>query len=254
MNQKETKINLRFDQILKIQIFRNQLTNKEKYKISEFCKNQNISEQIIKSSLKLNSSIQSILRFLQIDNNFQSVEVVPPSSQFQKLVRLKFCKSHNDDNLSYSIFLEECSIQMHCLQKKLWKFKNQSKIKVTQPNYPQKLNIWGAISKKQLLTFIFSYKKSIENCIKILKQRFVPFKKQMFKNKIVSVYKDNNPQTNIQNDFKIFKMFKFKRVEDQPPYSPDLKPIENVWAWLQQKIKRDNPITIEQLNKYLRKY
>ncbi len=37
-----------------------------------------------------------------------------------------------------------------------------------------------------------------------------------------------------------------------PPYSPDLNPIENIWAWMKNKLANDYPVctTREQLETY----
>ncbi|KAL4509441.1 hypothetical protein ABPG72_018372 [Tetrahymena utriculariae] len=37
-------------------------------------------------------------------------------------------------------------------------------------------------------------------------------------------------------------------------YSPDLNPIENIWAWLKNKVSHDNPINMQQLKKSVRKH
>lgn len=39
-----------------------------------------------------------------------------------------------------------------------------------------------------------------------------------------------------------------------PPYSPDLNPIENIWAWLKDRVNRDMPKTIISLKKCTKKH
>ena len=39
-----------------------------------------------------------------------------------------------------------------------------------------------------------------------------------------------------------------------PTYSPDLSPIENIWAWIKEEIAKDRPSTIKSLKRSLRKH
>jgi len=39
-----------------------------------------------------------------------------------------------------------------------------------------------------------------------------------------------------------------------PPYSPDLSPIENVWAWLKNQVSLDMPTTIRSLKQSIRRH
>ncbi|KAL4494395.1 hypothetical protein ABPG72_019805 [Tetrahymena utriculariae] len=75
---------------------------------------------------------------------------------FQIEEKVTFCRKHINDNLENAIFLDECSVQTYLYQKKQWYHKNEPIKKVTQPKYPVKLHIWGAISLKgPALLYIF---------------------------------------------------------------------------------------------------
>lgn len=39
-----------------------------------------------------------------------------------------------------------------------------------------------------------------------------------------------------------------------PAYSPDLSPIENIWAWLKQKVNKDRPCTLDAVKRSVRKH
>ena len=41
---------------------------------------------------------------------------------------------------------------------------------------------------------------------------------------------------------------------DQPAYSPDLNPIENIWSWLKLKVSGDMPKNIAELKTSIRKW
>lgn len=41
---------------------------------------------------------------------------------------------------------------------------------------------------------------------------------------------------------------------DWPPYSPDLSPIENIWAWLKSQVAKDVPKNVESLKKSIKRH
>ena len=46
----------------------------------------------------------------------------------------------------------------------------------------------------------------------------------------------------------------FSTPQFLPPYSPDLNPIELVWAWLKQKVAQEVPNSIEKMKSSIRNH
>ncbi|KAL4500716.1 hypothetical protein ABPG72_019950 [Tetrahymena utriculariae] len=174
----------------------------------------------IKKQLKLKASTATIKRFLK-DNEFEYsfVTQVPPLSQFQKNQRVVFCKLHSKDSMIDAVHL------------------------------------WGGISISGALNLeIFEENLNADLYIKILKKRLIKWKQQFKQNKKVILYQDKDPKHTAKAVTNFLQQNGIKWVEDWPPCSLDLNPVENVWNILKQKISSDFPQNKNELIKSIKKH
>jgi hypothetical protein len=66
----------------------------------------------------------------------------------------------------------------------------------------------------------------------------------------IPIFQQDNAPSHTARDTKVFLQQNGVEVLEWPPYSPDLNPIENLWAVLKNKIREENITTkVELLNK-----
>ncbi|KAL4500898.1 hypothetical protein ABPG72_020132 [Tetrahymena utriculariae] len=117
----------------------------------------------------------------------------------------------------------------------------------------EKLHVWGAISYRGAISLdLFEENLTAENYINILK------KKRRLMNQLYPegyyFQHDNSSIHKSQSVQKYIKRYFSNKVIDWPSYSPDLSPIENIWAWIKQKVSSHSPQTIPELKRLLRQY
>lgn len=168
----------------------------------------------------------------------------PLLTQKQISVRIEWCNKYKDYNWDNVIFTDEASIWIG------FKGKRWVNLNIDDYNYtvkhPTKIHIWGSISKNfERKIFIFTEILTAEKYLEILKTQLKDYKNYILQD-------DNDPKhrSKIVTNWK-----KENNVEyiDWPSNSPDINPIENVWALLKHKIKKINVKNITELKEIILK-
>ena len=147
--------------------------------------------------------------------------------------RLAWCRSRLEegDQFDNVLWSDECSVQLdHHGRLCFRKIKQPRKLK-PKPKHPPKVHIWAAISK-QGATSIVIFKgvlTSTRYCT-ILETALLPFVAKNFPGGH-RFQQDNDPK-HTSNYTKTFLLEKSINWWKTPAESPDLNPIENVWASL----------------------
>ena len=152
---------------------------------------------------------------------------------YQKKIRLNWRHLNKYWNNIY--FTDETTVYVDNPSGYKWVKKNESTLNTNNKRRGQKLNLWGAISANGKVTLqIFEENLNTEKYIGILNNGLDEFG-QISKRGHVVLQMDN---CRVHWSLEALQFYKDNEITfiDWPPYSPDLNPIENVWAFIKGKL------------------
>lgn len=159
--------------------------------------------------------------------------------------RVDFCKDmlkYRGSKIKRTFFSDEMGIRLSELSNsaKTWIPAGRKKVKTENITQDVKLNCWGGISYNGA-TSLHIYKTNMTNDLyqDILEEHAMEIE-EPYANKKVYFQQDNHPSHNnveILDDHPNIELLQF------PTYSPDLNPIENMWAALKYRVACDAPKT-----------
>ena len=108
-----------------------------------------------------------------------------------------------------------------------WVMKNEQYI-VPRTKYTHKINCWGVFSAKGKVDLYFFNKNLDTNLYIEILEFSLPEMNKIMKNSIILQF-DNYPKHRSLKALEFYKENNIKII-DWPSNSPDLNPIENIWA------------------------
>jgi hypothetical protein len=119
--------------------------------------------------------------------------------------------------------------------------------------HPDKVHMWACFSGYGIgELFLFEENLDSKLMLKILKDNLLKSASRLFPPGQWYFQQDNDPK---HKSHLVQDWIRESGIDvlDWPPYSPDLNPIENLWADVKRRAEMDNPRTKEELKTALRK-
>ena len=173
----------------------------------------------------------------------------PFLTQKMKDQRVSWCKNHLNTDWERVIFSDESKFQMYRITQKQWGKKRDT---IPVPKHPPSLMIWEAISlngEKKLE--IVSGTIDSDKYISILDKNLLWMTNHYYPNELL--FQQDNAPCHISKKTMGWLQSKNIRVLGWPPGSPDLNPIENLWAIIKHKVELENPKNVSDLKEKISK-
>jgi len=166
--------------------------------------------------------------------------------------RAKFAKTHMKDHWLDTLFLDEATFRLHSSFSSCYQKEGQ-KVAFSKPKYSSKINVCAAISVNGP-TRLFTFSENMDAALfkKILIDSILPDCRALCGRGYKIAWDQDSKHTS-----SLVKTFlnsrHVTRLEDFPPSSPDINPIEQIWGILKQALKayRPQPTKVEELEEIL---
>jgi len=162
--------------------------------------------------------------------------------------RIKYCTKYRTFNFKKVLFSDESTFQINSNNFRAFKFKGQKRPIKVKKNPDYKVMVWAGVcyEGKTSLHFVTETLKN-EGYLKILKTRRKEILR-LFNNRVIWYFQqDGAPCHRPRRITNYIKRYLTKRIIPHPPQSPDLNPIELIWAQMKAKVERKKPQTKQQL-------
>ena len=154
----------------------------------------------------------------------------------------------NRDTFSNVIWSDECSVQLDHHTRKSFQKKNTPAILKGKPKHPYKVHVWAGISKRGATSVVIftGNMDATFYCNEIVRKWLKPFLLRVFPEGH-RFQQDNDPKHTSKLAIQTFKDLKITWWKT-PAESPDINPIENLWAELKGHIRKyAKPTTKDEL-------
>lgn len=169
----------------------------------------------------------------------------------QKENRIIFAEQMIEEGRDWEsvIFTDECSFWVNKCEPKYQWTDGISKPSGRGAHGP-KVHIWGGISYNGALP-LHIFKENLDGAhyIKIL-NKMIPEMEKLYPDEFTFQH-DNAPP---HRPAKTFIEENMPETLEWPAYSPDLSPIENIWAWLKSQVNKDRPQNEKALIRSIKKH
>ena len=157
--------------------------------------------------------------------------------------RLAWCVLHQDANFEDVWFSDESSFELYRAKNTYWALEQPT---IETRGYSPKVGVWGAISARgktelQFYTSSINSERYQEILVGVLIEEANTLYPEGWK-----LQQDNAPP-HVSKVTKEWMVEHGVHALPWPPHSPDLNPIENVWALMKRNVEKKGPTTIEGL-------
>ncbi|KAL4467963.1 hypothetical protein ABPG72_021744 [Tetrahymena utriculariae] len=234
----------------------NKLGAKEESKIEEMIdENKYITAQEVADTLKVDR-VTALSKMHEIGMKFSIPQKIPQLNASHLQKRYDHCRQLKDQPMDNIIFTDESYFQLYRNTLGNWHFEQSSNY-VCIPQSKVCLMVYGCISLKGK-SEIYIYEKgfkvdSVAYC-NVLDEILIPFATKQFseKQKGKQVFtqwyllQDNAPSHRSKVTQAFLKANQIQKLS-HPPNSPDLNPIELVWALIKREVEKQQPKNQESL-------
>jgi transposase len=174
--------------------------------------------------------------------------------------RLKFARKYKDHNWHKHMFADEKTFCLFSLPNKkndvVWASKGDYIEPVSTVRNAAKINAYGAISLEGKTSIhLFKENMTADIYCDILRDTLLPTTNRLYGNRSWTYVQDNDPKHTARTtqQFIANNLSNTIPVEDWPPNSPDLNPIENLWATVGEIVAKQKPTNLTSMKKYITK-
>lgn len=173
----------------------------------------------------------------------------PLLSDADKRRRVEYCKRMRGG--SY-LFSDECIIDSNDHSNRWqWVKKGAATLTLETEQGPPTVLVWGVVGKGfRHLAVLTRQNLDAEKYNSLLLAPVIPKLKRYVRSHPGAMFQQDNARPHVRSG-ELLRKAKVPFVEDWPPRSPDLSPIETCWQWLKEAVSRRAPWGPEQLQQFL---